>query len=455
MSMTEVPWLEAGLLLAVLGAVWSAVARPVAAVGVAVCAAVLVCGLAEWYLNHAGLVREPGPRVLPGLAVDSFSAPLLPLVALLHLLTALSSSRTETTRGYLFGLLASLALQTAKFGCKEPWLLIGLLAVGMLRPWAELVALKKSGRLFALHMLLFVGLLAGGWACVTQGHREIGGVLLTVGVLVRCGIVPLHSWVVDLFEKGPISTAVLFVGPLVGMYAAVRLVMPIAPEWVLRALAGLALFTAVYAAGLAVVQRESRRFFAYLFLSHRSLVLVGLALVTPVSLTGALALWIGLALSLTGLALTLRALEGRFGRLSLTEHHGLYPQSPMLAVCFMLMALASVGFPGTLGLISTEMLVDGAITAVPLVGLAVILVGALNGIAVMRAYFLLFTGAHRTTSVPLGITPGERMAVLVMSLLILGGGLFPQPGIASRYRAAKELLASRGVKAPADPGRPR
>ncbi len=31
----------------------------------------------------------------------------------------------------------------------------------------------------------------------------------------------------------------------------------------------------------------------------------------------------------------IRALEARFGRLSLTEYHGLYDHSPALAVCFL------------------------------------------------------------------------------------------------------------------------
>jgi len=33
--------------------------------------------------------------------------------------------------------------------------------------------------------------------------------------------------------------------------------------------------------------------------------------------------------------------------------------------------------------------------------------------------------------------------VLVLSALILGGGLIPQPGVASRYRAAIEIIARR------------
>ena len=107
------------------------------------------------------------------------------------------------------------------------------------------------------------------------------------------------------------------------------------------------------------------------------------------------------------------------------------------------MGLASVGFPGTLGFIGAELLVDGVVTENPFVGLVVVLAGLLNGVAVLRWYFLLGTGARHETGVPLGITPRERLAVAVLSLLILGGGLFPQPGITSRFDAAKEVLRAR------------
>jgi hypothetical protein len=34
----------------------------------------------------------------------------------------------------------------------------------------------------------------------------------------------------------------------------------------------------------------------------------------------------------------------------------------------------------------------------------------------------------------------ERIAVLTLAALILGGGVYPQPGVSSRYRAAEEIL---------------
>ena len=191
---------------------------------------------------------------------------------------------------------------------------------------------------------------------------------LLAAILIRCGTVPAHCWVTDWFEHASLGIALLFVVPLSGVYAAVRLVLPIAPDWVLQSIGLISLFTAVYAAGMATIQREARRFFAHLFLSHASLVLVGLELHTELSLTASLCLWFSVILSLGGFGLTLRALEARFGRLSLTDYHGLYEHSPTLAVCFLLTGLASVGFPGTLGFISTELLVDSAVEASPIVG---------------------------------------------------------------------------------------
>jgi NADH-quinone oxidoreductase subunit M len=219
--------------------------------------------------------------------------------------------------------------------------------------------------------------------------------------------------------------------------------LPIAPEWVLQSIGLVSLATAVYAAGLATVQREARRFYSYVFLSHASLVLVGLELQTPLSLTASLCLWLSVILSLGGFGLALRALEARFGRLSLVNYHGLYGHSPTLAVCFLLTGLACVGFPATIGFISTELLVDSAVEVSPFVGFTVVAAAALNGIAIVRAYLLLFTGARHVSTVSLEIGLRERLAVLALAALILGGGLFPQPAIRSRYQAVERMLKLR------------
>ena len=85
----------------------------------------------------------------------------------------------------------------------------------------------------------------------------------------------------------------------------------------------------------------------------------------------------------------------------------------------------------------------------PLVGTAVVIAAALNGIAILHAYFRVFTGTRHAVSISLRARLSERIAVLILMALIIGGGLFPQPGVSSRYHAAEALMKQReAVKAP-------
>jgi NADH-quinone oxidoreductase subunit M len=465
MSELHLPWLELAVFVPLLGAL--AVSR-VRNADVARRWALVLSGLTllfavgAWqdFVGTRGKEANDPWRLLARVAgrdylvIDELNAPLLALTAFLYFLTVVATPRTKVRRSSFAWGLVSEAIMLATLACKEPWGIVALLAAGTVPPYLELRARRKPTRVFAFHMALFVCLLAGGWAAVEAEGRQnphtwLALVPLLVAVFIRCGLVPVHCWMTDLFEHATFGTALLFVTPMPGAYAAVRLVLPISPDWVLRAIGIAALFTALYAAGMALVQREARRFFCYLFLSHSALVLVGMDTIAPIGLTGALCVWLSVGLALAGFGLTLRSLEGRHGRLSLADYHGLYEHTPALAVCFLLTGLTSVGFPGTFGFLGTEMLVDGAVQAYPYVGVVVIVVAALNGIAVVWAYFRLFTGARHVSAVPLGMRPRERFAVLALAALILLGGLFPQPGVASRHQAALDILRERaGLRGP-------
>jgi NADH-quinone oxidoreductase subunit M len=113
------------------------------------------------------------------------------------------------------------------------------------------------------------------------------------------------------------------------------------------------------------------------------------------------------------------------------------------AIRAILTGLASVGFPGTFGFVGTEMLVDGVVQAYPYAGIGVVIATTLAGIAVMKAYFRIFTGKHHVTTISLRRRPAERIAVLTLGTVILGGGILPQLGVASRHHAALEILEHR------------
>ena len=459
--MTELhfPWLEVSIVVPLIGALWihwtgeGEQARKHATI---FCFITLLFATGEWLdfttlkvfeaHDHWDLVQWLFHRDI--LVVDELSAPLLPLSALIFLVTILSTKGDKTQRLSFPTALISESIVLATFSCRGSWTLILLLALATIPPWMEMRRRQRCTRVYTLHMGMFVVLLATGWAWLQWFGREgelalVPVALLTTATMLRSGIFPLHCWLTDLFEKAAFGTAILFVTPLTGAYAVMRLVLPIAPPWALQSIAVISLVTALYAAGMALVQQETRRFYCYLFLSHASLVLVGIELVSPIGLTGALCVWLSVGLSLTGFGITLRCVESRIGRILLTDYHGLFKQMPAFAGFFLLTGLASIGFPATVGFVGMELLVEGAINVHPLVGAVVVIAAALNGIAVLHAYFRLFTGRRHVPAFPLGAGPDERVAVLLLSVLMLGGGLIPQPGVVSRYNAAIHLTQQR------------
>ena len=191
---------------------------------------------------------------------------------------------------------------------------------------------------------------------------------------------------------------------------------------------------------MAIVQNEVRKFFAHLCLSQTALVMFAVMLHTSNGLTAALCLWISSSLALAGLAFSVRALEARFGPLSLREFHGFYEQVPGLAICFLMTGLASVGFPGTIGFVPMELLISGSVEQGLGVSLTLAIAAMLNGIAIMRAYFALFTGKRPTTSVSLQKTPMERAGIILIALIVFLGGWFSPGMVASRHHTADRLL---------------
>ena len=269
-------------------------------------------------------------------------------VALLHFLTAVATAGRRCGGSRSPGRWLAEAVPLATFACTDPWPLVGLLPRATVPPLVGAPRPRADPRVSAAPGPVRRPAGRPGGLATTAGSAGLGGRrCLLVAVLIRGGTVPAHCWVTDWFEHASFGNALLFVAPLTGVYAAVRLVLPIAPDWVLQGIGLVSLVTAVYAAGMAIVQREARRFFAYLFLSHASLVLVGLELHTRTQPDRvARCLWLSVILSLGGLGLTLRALEARFGRLSLTRYHGLYEHCPGAGVCFLLTGWRASGSRG-------------------------------------------------------------------------------------------------------------
>jgi NADH-quinone oxidoreductase subunit M len=251
-----------------------------------------------------------------------------------------------------------------------------------------------------------------------------------------------------VFDHGRLGPAILFSAPQVGAYITVVLIVPRASPDMLRLIAVLALGTAVYGAMLALVQTSARRACGYLFMSQSALVMAGLDCTSVTALAGGLLVWLSAGLAFAGLARCVLVLEARRGRLDLTTYHGGYERMPVLAISFLSMGLACTGFPGTLGFVGQEFLVDGAVEAFPVMGFAVVIASALTGLAVVRMYFSLFCGRSEERAHPVirfGLAAREAWTFVALVLTLVGLGVAPRPLVNSQLAASADILRVREV----------
>jgi NADH-quinone oxidoreductase subunit M len=279
---------------------------------------------------------------------------------------------------------------------------------------------------------------------------EVAGMwLIIIAALARKGIFPFHAWVPEVFDHGRLGPAILFCAPQLGAYITVVLIVPRASPAMLRTVAVLALGTAVYGAALALAQTSARRACGYLFVSQSALVMAGLDCTSAGALAGGLLVWLSAGWAFAGLARSVLVLEARRGRLDLTKYHGGYGRMPVLAISFLCMGLACTGFPGTLGFVGQELLVDGAVDAFPVMGFAVVIASALTGLAVIRMYFSLFCGrtdALTHSSLRLGLRPREAWTFVALVIALIGFGIIPRPLVDSRLAASSDILRLREAR---------
>ena len=412
-------------------------------------------GLRALSFRSAALTWASGGEAV--LRIDTLSAALLPFAAGLWLLTVAVTPRASLDRGGLRRTALATLITLASF-LTESGVVLVVLSVASV--WTFLSALgdpahRYQRRIVAAYLggstLIFgvgVALLIGPG--VRNATLETAGMwLIVIAALVRKGIVPFHAWVPEVFDHGRLGPAILFSAPQVGAYMTVVLIVPRASPEMLRLIALLALGTAVYGAALALVQTSARRACGYLFMSQSALVMAGLDCTSVSALAGGLVVWVSAGLAFAGLARCVLVLEARRGRLDLTTYHGGYERMPLLAISFLAMGLACTGFPGTLGFVGQELLVNGAVDAFPVMGFAVVLASALTGLAVLRMYFSLFCGraepsAH--TRLPLGLTRREAWTFVALVVILVGLGLAPRPLVDSRLAASDEILRQRRVR---------
>ena len=232
----------------------------------------------------------------------------------------------------------------------------------------------------------------------------------------------------------------------IGLFLIARVSTPLFPALCAKAMPlilPLALFSSLYGAVLALSQNDLRRLLGYFWISQQGFLLVGMAAWNETSVSGALLHAISSVFCRVGMLLIAGAIAVRTGTTDIRLLGGLISRAPRMATGFLLLSAAAVGFPGTLGFVSEDLLVQGLLLTHGRVAATLLIVTALNAILLYRAYKRTFLGPLSPhAQVMRGMEdflPRERWVSVALVILLLLGGFAPAPLLAVRQSVVSAL----------------
>ncbi len=181
--------------------------------------------------------------------------------------------------------------------------------------------------------------------------------LLFLGFAIKLPMFPFHTWLPDAHTDAPTAVSVMLAGVLLKMggYGMIRIAVNFFPDVAASAagvLAALAVVNILYGAAVTLRQTDLKRMIAYSSVSHMGYVLLGIAALNQIGLTGASlqmfshGIITGLLFMMAGLILD-KVRERNLSRLG-----GLATRMPFMAVVFVIAGLAALGLPSMSGFVA-------------------------------------------------------------------------------------------------------
>ncbi len=320
-------------------------------------------------------------------------------------------------------------------------------------------------------LVLLVGILVTAYLSGSTDLDAVKTVLSTPGAIsdtLRIGIVGamcfglfvkmaqfgLHVWLPHAHAEAPTPISALLSPAMIGIggYATVRIVMTIYPQGFLALsafFAGWAVITMFYGGLMAMVQDDIKRLLAYSSISQMGYILFGLASFTQLGVAGSMFQYVshgtakGILFIVAGSIILQVNGERSIGKLG-----GLASRMPITTTAAFIGFLAILGLPTTNGFLSEFFLFQGGfIRAADAASLYRVVIAVLGVIATaLTAGYSLWTlrrvffGPTNATTSGVKEAPWTVTApLIVLSIVTIALGIYPQPVLGPLLTAAKAI----------------
>lgn len=343
-----------------------------------------------------------------------------------------------------------------EFAVLPMYLLVGIWGTGR----KEYAAMKLTLMLLAGSAFMLVGFLAmyftsnvhtfdirvlGDLAQTgfSEPFQKVWFPLLFLGFGVISAVFPFHTWSPDGYGSAPTAASMLHAGVLksLGGYSVIRVALPAFPDGAKYWLPTLVLLTLVnilYAALVALKQKDFKYVIAYSSVSHCGAILFGICTLQVAGLNGAVIQTLSHGIVAAMTFALVGTVYGKAHTRELAKLGGLGACMPVLGGLFVAAAMANVGLPGLSGFVGEFLIFLGAYRSgyhggfpvfqilFPIAILAIVL----TAVYYLRLVQMVFYGPVKDPHFKEEVKDGTFIEVLPIAFLLvvaLAVGLYPKP----------------------------
>jgi NADH-quinone oxidoreductase subunit M len=267
--------------------------------------------------------------------------------------------------------------------------------------------------------------------------------LLFLGFGVISAVFPFHTWSPDGYGSAPTAASMLHAGVLksLGGYSVIRVALPAFPDgakyW-LPLLVVLTVVNMLYAALVALKQKDFKYVIAYSSVSHCGAILFGICTLQVSGLNGAVIQTLSHGIVAAMTFALVGTVYGKAHTRELSKLGGLGACMPILGGLFVAAAMANVGLPGLSGFVGEFLIFLGAYRSgfsggfpifqilFPVAILAIVL----TAVYYLRLVQMVFYGPVKDPHFKEEVQDGTFIEILPIAFLLivaLAVGLYPKP----------------------------
>ncbi|MEO9140190.1 MAG: NADH-quinone oxidoreductase subunit M [Jatrophihabitans sp.] len=254
-----------------------------------------------------------------------------------------------------------------------------------------------------------------------------------IAFAIKAPLVPFHTWLPDAGAEAPSGGAALLVGVLdkVGTFGFLRYCLPLFPaasRYFAPAVLVLSVIGILYAAFLAIGQRDMKRLVAYTSVAHFGFIGLGIFAFTTQSGSGAVLYMVNHGFSTGALFIVVGLLIARGKSRNVDDYGGVAKVAPKMAGLFLLTGFSALALPGMGTFMSEILVLIGTLSRYK--GYAIIATTGiiLAAIYVLYLYQRVFQGPVKEKVAKFrDFNAREVLAVAPLLAIIVFLGVYPKP----------------------------